>query len=342
MKEKVEKIDFVITWVDGNDPVWRKEREHYAVLEHREIDNNASRYRDWETLRYWFRGVETFAPWVHKIFFVTWGHVPAWLDTGNPKLQIVKHEDFIPAEYLPTYNSNVIEFYFHRIKGLSEHFVYFNDDMFLLNPVEPVRFFRNGLPCDIGGMTFNLHSGMFGASVLLAKTLINENFNKREVVRAHTSKWFNWACLKASLLNLVCYLIRRDEFVGFANPHIPQAFLKETYDEAWEKCEKDLVRTSKNRFRNYSDIAFWLIRYWQLASNHFTPYDVKKRGQYYLMDDSNLAEVADCIRQQKKDMICLNDSEDIADFEAAKKVIVDAFERILPEKCSFELEKERP
>ena len=82
------------------------------------------------------------------------------MNTVNLKLKIVKHSEFILKEYLPTFNSNVIEFYFHKIKELSEKFVYFNDDMFLLNNVKQNRFFINGLPCDIGGMTINIHSGM--------------------------------------------------------------------------------------------------------------------------------------------------------------------------------------
>ena len=81
-----EKIDFVITWVDGNDPAWRKDFEYYSELEGRDIDKRVVRFRDWENLQYWFRGVEKFAPWVNKIYFVTYGHVPGWLNTEHPKL----------------------------------------------------------------------------------------------------------------------------------------------------------------------------------------------------------------------------------------------------------------
>ena len=332
-----DKIDFVITWVDGNDPVWQKVHSHYAALVDKDVDNSSARFRDWDTLRYWFRGVENFAPWVNKIFFVTWGHLPDWLDINHPKLQIIKHSAFIPAEYLPTFNSNVIEFYFHHIKGLSEQFVYFNDDFFLINDVAPERFFRNRLPCDIGGMTFNLHSGMFGASVLLAKTLVNNHFNKTEVVRENPSKWFNLKYMKASFINILCLLIKKNEFVGFANPHLPQGFLKNTFEDVWKNCKEDLIRTSRNRFRDYGDVGFWLIRYWQLASNNFSPINPYKDGTYYLVNDNNISEIVDCIRLQKKRMICLNDSEEISDFEETKNRIIEAFDMILPKKSSFEL-----
>ena len=129
-----EKIDFVITWVDNEDSKWRKEFEYYSAKEGKAINTDACRYRDWDTLRYWFRGVEIFAPWVNKIFFVTYGHLPKWLNTDNPKLVIVKHEEFIPAEYLPTFNSNTIEFFFHKIRNM-DYIILFShfDPLFLLN-----------------------------------------------------------------------------------------------------------------------------------------------------------------------------------------------------------------
>ena len=169
----MNKIDFVITWVDGNDPEWQKERNYYANVERARNEYNPARFRDWGVLKYWFRGVEKYTPWVNNIFFLTCGQLPEWLDTNNPKLKIVKHEDFIPAEYLPTFNSYVIEFYMHKIKGLSEQFVYFNDDMFVLRPIVSTRFFRKGLPCDLGGMTVNIHVGMFGANVLFISLLLH-------------------------------------------------------------------------------------------------------------------------------------------------------------------------
>ena len=139
----MEKIDFVLTWVDGSDPDWLAQRREYQPG--RGTDAGESRYRDWDNLQYWFRGVEKFAPWVNKIYFVTWGHVPKWLNTAHEKIRIVKHEDFMAPAYLPTFNINSIELNLHRIKGLSEHFVFFNDDMFLIDSVRPEDYFKNGL-----------------------------------------------------------------------------------------------------------------------------------------------------------------------------------------------------
>lgn len=85
-----ESIDFVITWVDGGDAAWQAEKNRYgkemypagaSALRRAENDDSDERYRDWDNLKYWFRGVEKYAPWVRKIHFVTWGHLPEWLLT---------------------------------------------------------------------------------------------------------------------------------------------------------------------------------------------------------------------------------------------------------------------
>ena len=115
-KNKIEeKIDIVILWVDGEDKEWQKEKEKYMNLRG---DAGKNRFRDCDNLQYLFRGIDKFAPWVNKIFFITWGHLPKWLDVNNEKIRVIKHEDYIPKEYLPTFNSNVIELNLHRIEEL--------------------------------------------------------------------------------------------------------------------------------------------------------------------------------------------------------------------------------
>ena len=331
-----EKIDFLITWVDGNDPVWRKDFEHYSEFERKEVDKGAVRFRDWETLHYWFRGVEKFAPWVNKIFFVTYGHVPGWLNTDHPKLQIVRHEDFIPSEYLPTFNSKVIEFYFHKIKGLSEKFVYFNDDMFLINHVRPDRFFRDGLPCDFPALSDSVHPSptMFDSSIFLARALINKFFNKQEAIRSHFSKWYPPNHVRLALNNF--QYRKRSVFPGFMMNHLPQGYLKRTYEEVWASCREDLERTSSRRFRSWGDVAPWLIRYWQLASGNFIPYSYYRDGIYYGVDERCIDDIVRCIKSQRKSMMCLNDNNDKIDFDVMKRKVQEAFEYILPEKSLFE------
>ena len=113
-QNKTLKIDFVITWVDGSDEKWLAEKRAIAEgqpsLEKPRFDSSDLRFRnDFDFLKYWFRGVEKFAPWVNRIFFVTAGHLPDWLNPDHPKLKIIHHSDFIPKEFLPTFNSHTIE-----------------------------------------------------------------------------------------------------------------------------------------------------------------------------------------------------------------------------------------
>ena len=181
MSENQKPIDFVIIWVDDNDPKWRAEKSKY--------DGNVGGNSNSE-VRY--REVEKFAPWVNKIHFVTWGHLPKWLDTSNPKLHIVNHKDYIPEEYLPTFSSHTIELNIHRIEGIADQFVYFNDDMFITAPTKPEDFFKDGKPCDtfaLDCICFNKDSAGFfnGANI----TIINEHFDKDKACKENFGKWFN-------------------------------------------------------------------------------------------------------------------------------------------------------
>ena len=149
-------VDFVIAWVDGSDPAWRARMAEWKRKAMSELDaeagaldggaNGDCRYRDFGILRHWFRAVEECAPWVNRVFLVTDGQKPDWLDETNPKLRLVDHRDYIPGKWLPTFNAMPIELNLHRIPDLSERFVFFNDDIFLLRPVRPDFWFRRGLP----------------------------------------------------------------------------------------------------------------------------------------------------------------------------------------------------
>lgn len=210
-------IDFVVTWVDGNDPVWQAEKAKYSP--NKNADNRNVRFRDWDNMQYWFRAVEKFAPWVNKIHFVTYGHLPKWLNIDNPKLNIAKHSDFIPQKYLPTFSSQPIELNLHRINGLAERFVYFNDDMFLLRPVKRELFFagKDCLPTDFAitsTISTTTKEDMMPFIKLNCVTILNGHFDKKEQMKKHFSKWVNLAYGWNALRNLIFYGQHR--FKGFA------------------------------------------------------------------------------------------------------------------------------
>ena len=142
-------VDVVYTWVDGADPVHAAKRARWLSRRGAVHDNGleAARFRDNEELRYSLRSLQRFAPWVRRVILATDGQRPSWLRADHPKVRVVDHREFIPGEYLPTFNSHVIEAYLHAVPGLSEHYLYMNDDVFLARPCRKTDFFTsNGLP----------------------------------------------------------------------------------------------------------------------------------------------------------------------------------------------------
>lgn len=141
-------VDAVYTWVDGSDPQLAAKRAAHMPPEERRqaVSQGEALFRSNDELRYSLRSLETYAPWVRRIFIVTDNQAPSWLAAGN-KIRVVDHREIIPAEYLPTFSSRVIEAFLHMIPDLAEHYIYCNDDVFLASPCEPGDFFTpNGLP----------------------------------------------------------------------------------------------------------------------------------------------------------------------------------------------------
>lgn len=107
--------------------------------------DSMSRFVDNEELRYSLRSVEKYAPWVRNIYIVTNGQIPYWLDLSHPRIRVVTHEEiFQNKSHLPTFSSPAIECHLHRIPGLSDKFLYLNDDTMFGAPVWPDDFYSAG------------------------------------------------------------------------------------------------------------------------------------------------------------------------------------------------------
>lgn len=340
----MEKIDFVITWVDGTDPRWLAEKNKWEKLAGivREDDANADcRYRpDNDMLRYWFRAVEKFAPWVNKVFFVTCGQKPAWLNEANPKLRLVSHADYIPAEYLPTFNCSVIELNYNRISDLSEHFVFFNDDMLLLQPVKEDYFFKSGKPVLDTCLMHTVHkSNAINIKRMMFNDyyIVNTSFDIKKTIWENRRKWFSIKELgyRRALRNYLCYLANTTMPVGYYG-HIALPHLKSTFQELWDCHAEIMNQTSRQRFRTDSQVNQWLMCAWNQAKGCFYPCDATRKGRAYNISTKNINAVEDAIKRQLYPQVCLNDSSDNDDNEKCIRIICDAFEEILPEKSSFE------
>ena len=324
-----QKVDFVITWIKNDDQKWQAAKNKY-LSENATEDNSVRQYRNWGLLRYWFRGVERFAPWVRKIHFVTEGHLPDWLNTKHDKLDIVKHSDFIPEQCLPTFNSNAIELFVHKIPGLTEQFVYFNDDMFVINKMNPDDFFKDNLPCDLAVLGAVLPQDEPVAKIIFNNVkIINRYFRKTDLT---IRQWRKVICLcygKLLVRSLCLYPFSRH--TGFYDPHLALSFTKSTFETVLDHIPDELFETCMHRFRSPQDLSIWLMRYWNLAAGNFIPHEMP--GKYFEIGNPDLVPF---IRNQKGKMVCCNDVRDGLDFETEKRRLAEAFASILPEKSRFE------
>ena len=335
-------IDFIITWVDGNDPVWQAEKNRYKGING---DGRSSRYRDWDTLRYLLRGIEKFAPWVNRVFLVTCGHLPAWIDLSNPKLRIIRHSDYIPEQYLPTFSSRTIDMNFHRIRELSEHFVYFNDDMLLLKPVRREDFFVKGLPCDTAvlrpAVVRSLKNGnkertsqMYLAPVI-DMALINKHFDKHKAIKSNFFRWYNPKYGKETVKTLSMAIW--NFFPGIREYHCCYSYLKSTYRELWEIEGEAFEEVCSHRFRVNTDYNHWVFSYWQMAKGRFYPRNPDFGTAYSLSDnDAGNQKIIASLKSTKHKLICINDSVSDENYEKIYRDLTACLEYLFPEKGSFE------
>ncbi|MFD0897522.1 glycosyltransferase [Loigolactobacillus binensis] len=298
-------IDIVLPWVDGSDARITKKRE--TALRDWNLDtdlNSVDRFRDTDLLKYSIASIRKYAPWVHKVYLVTDGQRPDWFKADDV-LTVIDHTDYIPAQYLPTFNSNVIELNIARIKDLSEHFILFNDDMILNRPVTPQDFFtNNGDPKDAAIYSVIPTDNHFSHIILNDVIVLNKYFSKWAGIKKNWRKYFNLKYgkqLTRSMLSLPWH-----DTVGFYNPHTPLSYRKSNFERLWQLEPELLDRCSKNKFRTKSDISHWLVRYFQLQSGQFSPRSVAF-SQFY--DQSETAAIVADIKNSQHMMLCINDSD---------------------------------
>lgn len=318
-------IDFVIPYLDWSDPSWQHLYRQYTKEQEGDIE---TRFRDWGWMKYWLRSVEKNASWVHRIFIVSNNSKPDWLNFDNDKIVWVDHKEFIPHEYLPTFCANTIELNLHRIKQLSEHFVYFNDDMLLNAPVTPDYYFHEGLPNDITSeaLFFVPHcdDGTWGTQVMEYCNigLLNRHFVRRDVVRGNYHKWYG-SYLPLSLRFKSLLISFQSRFINFYTPHIEKPFLKSVFQEVWEE-EPLFLHNSCTRFRENFTVNVYLMRLWHLATNRFWPSRSRIEGHYYEILPNTVDKICDEIRLGKTPSLCLNDVP-----SCSHEFYIEAKERIL-------------
>lgn len=332
-------IDIVIPWVDEKDPVWESERKVWAAKCGKdEFETSNVRFQCWDNLHLWFRAIEECMPWVNKIFLITYGHLPEFLKLDHPKLRVVRHEEFIPEEYRPTFNSNTIEMNLHRIPELSENFILFSDDVFPLRHIGEEYYFRDNLVCDEAVENI-ITTSFFGAVSNVTRYaqvnnmfIINRHFKKREVQAQNPDKWF---CADyGDRLERTKACEYWYDFPGFYDPHMANAMKKSVLAHLWDIEYAALDRGSRDHFRGYADVTQYLIRYWQICSGEFYPR--RTLGKVLFPDIDTYGEVVDVIRNGSEQMISFNENCTREEFLVIKRAVNEALEERFHGKCSYE------
>lgn len=277
-------IDIVFSWVDGSSAEFQRARaqrmKSYVVGEG---DDSEARFRQLDELKYALRSVHLYAPWIRHIFIVTDSPVPTWLDEHDD-VTIVRSEDFfVDHANLPTHNSHAIESQLHHIEGLSEHFIYSNDDMFFARPVSPDMFFSPG------GVT----------KFIEATTRIGLGENN-----ATRSGFENAARVNRGLL--------RERFGRVTTRHLehaPTPLRRSVLFELEREFPEEFARTAASPFRSRTDISVTnsLYHYYALMTGRAVV-RVNARVKYV---ETTLkvspAQMRSLLKRRDMDFFCLND-----------------------------------
>jgi hypothetical protein len=312
-------IDAVYTWVDGEDPAWaRRKAEARGDAYHEESASDA-RFLSRNELRYSLRSLHLNAPWIRHVYIVTDDQVPAWLSGTDPSVRVVDHREiFARPEDLPTFNSHSIESQLHRIEGLSEHFLYFNDDMFLGRPVAPQTFFTPS------GMT-----KYFPAGARIALGPITEE--DRPVDAACKN---NRALLQRTFGRVISQPM----------DHIPYALRRTVMTELETRYPLEYRRTAASRFRAMTDLSVTssLAHYYALLTGRAVASSLAY-GYVHLAHPELGPRLEQMLRRRDRDAFCLNDAFSTAgDIEAQNALINPFLDGYFPVPCPAELPAPRP
>lgn len=334
--ENSSKIDFVILWVDDQDEEWLQKKKKWQK-EYQIIDDQEERYRSWDNLHYLFRSIDKYAPWVNHIYLVTDNQTPDWLKTENNNVSIIDHTEIMEENQLPSFSASAIELNIYKIPGLSENFVYFNDDIFILDHVSPEDFFINGMPRELAALNIIIPSKKNPMRQVMFNnmSLINDSFDKNKMLKEKPFNWLNYKNGPGLLRTLL--LLPWSDFSNFKQTHLTASHNKSTYEEVWAKYGDELNESSMYKFRNPKNYNQWLIKDWQLASNNFVPQKLGFGKVFQLSTNNSVNKCAEHINKSKTKIICVNDTELLEDFNYAKNKINSELDNKLPTKSKYEL-----
>ncbi|MFD5854685.1 stealth family protein [Streptomyces chartreusis] len=278
-------VDIVYTWVDGEEPQMRAKRARHqenGIAEILDKETGASRYTSHDELKYSLRSLAMYADFVRHIYLVTDGQKPHWLDDSAPGITVVDHRDIFPEGVLPVFNSHAIETRLHHIPGLSEHYLYFNDDVFVGRRVTAEHFFHGS-----GLMKIPVSPLKIGVGKPHADETATNSANK-------------------NVRRLLLEKFGRMTTNNFMHTPLPQQ--RETLQTLEELFREDIARTTASRFRSPQDLAMTapLLYQYALMTGRGVPGKYSFRYVNISRPDAE-GRLADLRRNRRFDFFCLND-----------------------------------
>jgi hypothetical protein len=311
-------IDVVYTWVDGSDPDWvRRKNAALAAIGEEQINTiaaNESRFISRDELLYSLRSIDAYAPWVRRIFLVTDDQVPPWLDDSGPRLRVVSHRElFGDTGVLPTFNSHAIESRLHRIPDLAEHFIYFNDDMFLGRPVLPTAFFHANGIAKFFQSPAQLDAGP--ASVYDTPVTAAGKNNRRHILQRFGR------CITQKM------------------QHVPYPLQKSVLAEIEQTLTEEVLGTAAHPFRHPADLSIpsSMEHYWAYLTGRAVPGTIKYTYAD-LAHPSTPMRLAFLLANRHCDVFCLNDTDSAAvAHEEQAAMMAEFLPQYFPFRSPFEL-----
>jgi hypothetical protein len=319
--KQFENVSIVYTWVNGSLPDYRRLRRRYGGKQ--ALDT--ARDRDNDELKYSLRSVEEMMPWHKgKVYFVTPGHYPDWLNRSHPRVMLIHQEDIVPnrGNNLPTFSSNAIEPHLYLIPNLSDLFVYMNDDYILGKFIHPSALFTFD-----GGARFFFESNRINGGVS----------NKPSNSRIWLSSVFTTHALlqREYGIDVPRYFIK----------HAPFVFHKKAFEKIHQKWPKDMTRTVSHRFRHATDILTPLLHHYYVIHEgslccgmkyeKAPPSEMLTEARLYRRDKvADIENLSEDIRQYKPRFITINDGGKPSEqSDHIRKFLEDLY----PRPSSFEL-----
>jgi hypothetical protein len=277
-------VDAVYLWVDGSDPAWASRMQGHRPESDRSatVDAQPERFRDFQELRYSLRSLDMYAPWIRTIYIVTDAQRPDYLEFDDPRLVIIDHSEIADPDYLPMFNSDAIVTWLHRIPGLSEHFLYLNDDCFFGRDTTPATFFHPSGLLKVFPSTVSRPVGPVLDDEPMAQA-------KAKLTRARIEERFG---------RTISHVMR----------HTPHPMTRTMMQRVIDEFPDDIERTRRSRFRRVDDMPLDQMVHYMCQILGTGTRSTINYGYVNVAAPTGADDFAALVARRDRDVFCLNDA----------------------------------